>query len=41
MSKSPPDGTPQIIPYLYYEDAGPAIEFLEAAFTPRCALDPV
>jgi uncharacterized glyoxalase superfamily protein PhnB len=27
-----PGGSPQIIPYLYYEDAGPAIEFLEAAF---------
>ena len=23
---------PQVIPYLYYEDAGPAIEFLERAF---------
>lgn len=32
MTKSPPEGTPQIIPYLYYEDAGPAIEFMERAF---------
>ena len=23
---------PQIIPYLYYEDAGPAIDFMEKAF---------
>jgi uncharacterized glyoxalase superfamily protein PhnB len=30
--KNPPDGHPQIIPYLYYEDAGPAIEFMEKAF---------
>ncbi len=32
MPKSPPEGTPQIIPYVYYEDAGPAIEFMEKAF---------
>ena len=32
MPKSPPDGMPQVIPYLYYEDAGPAIEFMEKAF---------
>ena len=30
MSSTPPD--PQVIPYLYYEDAGPAIEFMERAF---------
>ncbi len=30
--KNPPAGWPQIVPYLYYEDAGPAIEFLEKAF---------
>jgi len=28
----PPAAQPQIIPYLYYEDAGPAIEFMERAF---------
>ena len=32
MIQSPPDGMAQIIPYLYYEDAGPAIEFMEKAF---------
>lgn len=25
-------GQPQIVPYLYYEDAGPAIEFMQKAF---------
>lgn len=30
--KNPSDGYPQIIPYLYYDDAGPAIEFMEKAF---------
>jgi uncharacterized glyoxalase superfamily protein PhnB len=29
--KNPPEGA-QIIPYLYFEDAGPAIEFMEKAF---------
>ncbi len=32
MPKSPPDGMAQVIPYLYYEDAGPAVEFMEKAF---------
>ena len=27
-----PENSPQIIPYLYYEDAGSAIEFLKTAF---------
>lgn len=32
MPKSPPDDMAQIIPYLYYEDAGPALDFMEKAF---------
>jgi uncharacterized glyoxalase superfamily protein PhnB len=32
MSENPPEGMPQIIPYLYYEDAGAAIEFMVEAF---------
>ena len=32
MPKSPPDGMAQIIPYLYYEDGGAALEFLCKAF---------
>ena len=32
MSDKPPEGTAQVIPYLYYEDAGAAIEFMERAF---------
>ena len=32
MSESPPEGMPQIIPYLYYEDAAAAIEFMVKAF---------
>ena len=32
MSDDQPDAMPQIIPYLYYEDAGPAIEFMETGF---------
>ncbi len=32
MASSPPEGMAQIIPYLYYEDAGAAIEFMEQAF---------
>jgi uncharacterized glyoxalase superfamily protein PhnB len=32
MAKSPPDGSPQIIPYLYYEDADAALEFMQKAF---------
>lgn len=32
MAKSPPDGSPQIIPYLYYEDADAALEFMQRAF---------
>ncbi len=32
MPKNPPDGMAQIIPYLYYEDAGLAIEFMEKGF---------
>ncbi len=33
MSKlSPPPGTPQIIPYMYYQDADAALEFMERAF---------
>ncbi len=30
--KNPPDDMAQIVPYLYYEDAGAAIEFMEKAF---------
>lgn len=29
---NPPDDMAQIVPYLYYEDAGPALEFMEQAF---------
>ena len=32
MVKNPPDDMAQIIPYLYFEDAGAAIEFMEKAF---------
>jgi uncharacterized glyoxalase superfamily protein PhnB len=32
MSDGQPGEMPQIIPYLYYEDAGPAIEFMETGF---------
>jgi uncharacterized glyoxalase superfamily protein PhnB len=32
MAKNPPDDMAQIVPYLYYEDAGAAIEFMEKAF---------
>ncbi len=32
MVANPPDDMAQIIPYLYYDDAGPAIEFMEKAF---------
>ena len=32
MAQSPPEGSPQLIPYLYYEDADSALEFLETAF---------
>jgi uncharacterized glyoxalase superfamily protein PhnB len=32
VSQSQRGEMPQIIPYLYYEDAGPAIEFMEKAF---------
>ena len=32
MTNNPPDDMAQIVPYLYYEDAGPALEFMEAAF---------
>lgn len=32
MPKNPPDGTQRIIPYLLYEDAPPAIDFLTRAF---------
>ncbi len=31
MIKNPPDDMAQIIPYLYYDDAGSAIEFMESA----------
>ena len=30
--KNPPKDTPQVIPYLYYEDAEAAIDFMEKAF---------
>ena len=30
--KNPPENTPQVIPYLYYEDAGAAIDFMEKTF---------
>jgi uncharacterized glyoxalase superfamily protein PhnB len=29
---NPPEDMAQIVPYLYYEDAGPALEFMEKAF---------
>lgn len=32
MIKNPPDDMAQIVPYLYYEDAGPALEFMQKAF---------
>lgn len=32
MAASPPEGMPQIIPYLYYEDAGPAVDFMVDVF---------
>ena len=32
MTKNPQSGTPQIIPYLYYDDAGPAVDFMSNAF---------
>ena len=32
MAKNPPEDMAQIIPYMYYEDAGAAIEFMEKAF---------
>ena len=32
MVENPPSDMAQIVPYLYYEDAGPAIEFMESAF---------
>ena len=32
MIKNPPADMAQIVPYLYYEDAGAAIEFMEHAF---------
>ena len=32
MAKNPPEDLAQIIPYMYYEDAGAAIAFMEKAF---------
>ena len=32
MANEPRAETPQVIPYLYYEDAGSAIEFMKTAF---------
>jgi PhnB protein len=32
MAQNPPEGTPQVMPYLYYEDARAALEFLTSAF---------
>jgi uncharacterized glyoxalase superfamily protein PhnB len=32
MIENPPADMAQIVPYMYYEDAGPAIEFMEKAF---------
>jgi PhnB protein len=32
MAKNPPEGYPRICPYLYYEDAAAAIEWLTNAF---------
>lgn len=29
---NPPEDMAQIVPYLYYEDAGPALDFMEEAF---------
>jgi PhnB protein len=32
MAQNPPEGTPHVMPYLYYEDARAALEFLTNAF---------
>jgi len=32
MPKNPPDDSPRISPYLYYEDAGAALDWLERVF---------
>jgi len=32
LSRNPPDDMAQIVPYLYYQDAGAAIAFMENAF---------
>jgi uncharacterized glyoxalase superfamily protein PhnB len=32
MTQNPPEGYPRISPYLYYEDAGAALEWLSRAF---------
>ena len=32
MPQNPPEGTPAVMPYLHYEDAAGALEFLTSAF---------
>ena len=32
MPENPPEGTPTVMPYLYYEDPNAALEFLTSAF---------
>jgi PhnB protein len=32
MPQNPPEGTPQVMPYVHYEDAGAALEFLTSVF---------
>jgi len=32
MAKNPPEDMAPVVPYLYYEDAGAAIDFMEKAF---------
>ena len=32
MPQNPPEGTPAVMPYLHYEDAAAALEFLTSAF---------
>jgi PhnB protein len=32
MAQNPPEGTPQVMPYVHYEDAQAALEFLTTAF---------
>ncbi len=32
MPQNPPEGYPRVVPYLYYEDAAAALDFLTSAF---------